>query len=115
MSTHVSGNNICGTSVLSSTPCASGPTTTYYQQQPPPMSMSMMMMMSTSQDGFGVGDDMSSFEDEFSQILESNKDNVDDHDHASANVNAKINGGKNEGMTRDFLGLKPVGNGMHGN
>ncbi|PWA63942.1 zinc finger C2H2-type/integrase DNA-binding domain-containing protein [Artemisia annua] len=115
MSPHVSSNNnnnnICGTSVLTSTPCASGPTTTYYQQQPP-MSMSMMMMMSSQEDGFVVGDDMSSFEDEFSQILESNKDNVDDHDHGHANVNAKI---KNEGMTRDFLGLKPVSNGMHGN
>ncbi|GJZ23276.1 indeterminate-domain 11-like protein isoform X2 [Tanacetum coccineum] len=105
--THLSRS---GTSIHA--PC----TTTTYQQQYMSTHVilsSMMMMMSTSQDGFGVGDDMSSFEDEFSQILESNKDNVDDHDHASANVNAKINGGKNEGMTRDFLGLKPVGNGMH--
>ncbi|KAI3727328.1 hypothetical protein L1987_67141 [Smallanthus sonchifolius] len=121
------GNNTCGTTgssgLLEDGACAGGPST---PPPPPPLplplphhhpvNMSMIMMM--SQDSFA---DVSAFEDALSQILDAKKEE-DDDDHVNLHeshmmmmmhdsMNGKggnIGGGVkgNEGMTRDFLGLK---------
>ncbi|KAL4583695.1 hypothetical protein LXL04_008278 [Taraxacum kok-saghyz] len=95
------------------------------------MNMSMMMM---NPDGFA---DVSTFEDAFSQILDAKKEDHDHgdlhesqssttlhhrhmmvmHDSKSNGNGGNVNGGGvmgNEGMTRDFLGLKAPSHGHGG-
>ncbi|XP_024971342.1 protein indeterminate-domain 2-like [Cynara cardunculus var. scolymus] len=99
-----------------------------------PMNMNINNMMMMNPDGFA---DVSMFEDAFSQILDAKKED-DDHDHHGnlheSHPSSKLhhhhmmmednksgNGGNiggrnggNEGMTRDFLGLKAPSHDSHG-
>ncbi|KAD4889354.1 hypothetical protein R6Q59_033773 [Mikania micrantha] len=128
-SSPAAGNNTCGTTgssgLIEDGACAGGPST----PTPPlphhplssssflhPVNMSMMTMM-MGQENFA---DVSTFDDAFSQILESKKDDDDhgnNHIHechmmmmhgsksgSNGNIGRAVMG--NEGMTRDFLGLK---------
>ncbi|KAJ0528235.1 putative transcription factor C2H2 family [Helianthus annuus] len=131
------GNNTCGTTGSSSLlnnnngACAGGPSslTLPLPHHPSsssfihPVNMSMMTMM-MNEDSFA---DVSPFDDAFSQMLDAKKEEDDDDDDNGSDLNechmmmhgsksgngGNIGGGVrgNEGMTRDFLGLKDPSHG----
>ncbi|XP_076898131.1 protein indeterminate-domain 7-like, partial [Bidens hawaiensis] len=103
------GNNTCGTSSSSlleaDIACAGGPHNPSFIH---PENMSMMTLMMMSEDGFA---DVATFDDAFSQILDTNtkKEEEDDNNNNNNNMmmmNMMMHESKSGNMTRDFLGLK---------
>lgn len=112
--THVSDGTSGSSSLPDDNACVGGPHLPLplplplsLPHHPYPMSLSMIMMM--NQDSFA---DVSTFEDDFTQILDGKKEEeINDHIEMNDSKNGNVNGNGvkgSEGMTRDFLGVESV-------